>query len=214
MMNNERRNFDTEAAAWDENPARVRLAADVAAAIARRTPLNAGMEAVDFGCGTGLLTLRLAPQVRSITGVDSSQGMLDVLAAKVAKGNVTNVRTLRLDLDKGDALPGSYDLIVSSMTLHHIERIEALLVRLREALSSFGRLCIADLDSEDGQFHSDNQGVFHFGFDRTLLHQAFADAGFRGVQDTTAAEVVKPGRDGRLRQFSIFLMTGIKGGVV
>jgi cyclopropane fatty-acyl-phospholipid synthase-like methyltransferase len=210
-MSTEKRNFDEEAAAWDENPVRVKLADDVVAAVARPVPLNAEMDALDLGCGTGLVTLRLAPRVRTIIGVDSSQGMLDVLAAKVARENLTNVKTLRLDLDQGDRLPGSYDLIVSSMTLHHIERIDALLVRLHAALLPSGRLCLADLDSEDGQFHSDNQGVFHFGFDRAALRQAFAEAGFEDVQDTTAAEVVKPDRDGKLRSFSIFLMTGIKG---
>ncbi|MGE5293476.1 MAG: class I SAM-dependent DNA methyltransferase [Solirubrobacterales bacterium] len=211
-MNAEKRNFDKEAAAWDENPALVKLADDVAAAIVRQVPLDAGMNALDFGCGTGLLTLRLAPRVRSIIGVDTSQGMLDVLAAKIAKEKLTNVRTLRLDLDRGDALPGSCDLIVSSMTLHHIERIDALLHSFREALSPGGRLCIADLDSEGGRFHSDNQGVFHFGFDRDALRQVFTDAGFENAQDATAAEVVKPDRDGKLRRFSIFLMTGVRDG--
>lgn len=212
-MSREKRDFDKEAAAWDENPARVKLADDVLAAMVRQVSPGAGMAAVDFGCGTGLLTLRLAPLVRSITGVDSSQGMLGVLAAKVAKGNVTNVKTLCLDLDRGDVLPGSYDLIVSSMTLHHIERIDSLLAKFHAALLPAGRLCLADLDLDDGQFHSDNQGVFHFGFDRAALRQAFTDAGFASIQDTTAAEVVKPGADGKLRPFSIFLMTGCKKGM-
>jgi len=209
-MSTEKRNFDKEAAAWDENPARVRLADDVAAALTRQVPLNSAMSVLDFGCGTGLLTLRLASFVRSITGVDSSQGMLDVLAAKVAKGNLTNVKPLRLDLDRGDTLAGSYDLIVSSMTLHHIERIDELLGRFHEALLPSGRLCLADLDLDEGQFHGDNQGVFHFGFDRAALRQAFADAGFKDIQDTTAAEVVKPDRAGKPRRFGIFLMTGAR----
>lgn len=211
-MGTEKRDFDKEAAAWDENPARVKLADDVAAAISRQVPLNAGMEVLDFGCGTGLLTLRLAPRVRSMTGVDSSRGMLDVLVAKVMKQNLSNVRTLCLDLDlgRGGALPGVYDLIVSSMTLHHIEKTDALLGRFYEALSPSGRLCLADLDLDDGQFHSDNRGVFHFGFDRAALRHAFADAGFASMQDTTAAEVVKPGSDGKLRRFSIFLITGVR----
>lgn len=105
-MSREKRDFDKEAAAWDENPARVKLADDVLAAMVRQVSPDAGMAAVDFGCGTGLLTLRLASSVRSIIGVDSSEGMLDVLAAKVAKGNVTNIKTLCLDLDRGDTLPG------------------------------------------------------------------------------------------------------------
>jgi 2-polyprenyl-3-methyl-5-hydroxy-6-metoxy-1,4-benzoquinol methylase len=212
-MSREKRDFDKEAAAWDENPARVKLADDVAAAITRQVLLNTGMDVLDFGCGTGLLTLRLAPRVRSVVGVDNSQGMLDVLAAKAAKGNVTNAKALCLDLDRGDTLPGSYDLIVSSMTLHHIERIDSLLAQFHAALLPSGRLCLADLDLDDGQFHSDNQGVFHFGFDRAALRHAFADAGFANIQDTTAAEVVKPGADGTLRPFSVFLMTGCKKGI-
>ncbi len=212
-MSTKKRDFDREAAAWDENPARVKLAEDVAGTMLRQAAVNAEMDALDFGCGTGLLTLRLASSVRSVVGVDSSQGMLDVLAAKVAKGNMTNVKTLCLDLDRGDTLPGSYDLIVSSMTLHHIKRIDSLLAKFHAALLPGGRLCLADLDLDDGQFHSDNLGVFHFGFDRAALRQAFADAGFANIQDTTAAEVVKPGADGKLRSFGIFLMTGCKEGM-
>ncbi len=211
-MSTEKRDFDKEAAAWDENPARVRLADDVADAIAREVAIRSDMETLDFGCGTGLLTLRLAGLVKFITGVDSSQGMLDVLAAKTARQSLPNVRTLRLDVEKGDALPGVWDLIVTSMTLHHIERVEALLDRLYRVLSPGGHLCIADLDSDDGQFHSDNQGVFHQGFDRAALRRAFADAGFVEVRDTTAAEVAKPARDGQLRRFTVFLMTGFKKG--
>ncbi|MEN6426162.1 MAG: class I SAM-dependent methyltransferase [Phycisphaerales bacterium] len=211
-MGTEKRNFDKEAAAWDENPTRVRLANDVADAVSRHVALRADMEVLDFGCGTGLLTLRLAPLVRSITGVDSSQGMLDVLAAKTAKQNLPNVRTLHLDLDRGDVLPGPCDLIVSCMTLHHIERVDSLLGEFHNTLSPLGHLCIADLDSDDGQFHSDNQGVFHSGFDRHELRRIFAAAGFEEIRDTTAAEVTKPARDGEPRRFTIFLMIGFKKG--
>ncbi|MBN2128213.1 MAG: class I SAM-dependent methyltransferase [Sedimentisphaerales bacterium] len=208
-MSDERRDFDKEAAAWDENPGRVRLAGEVADTILREVTLNAGMDVLDFGCGTGLISLRLAPLVRSVTGVDSSQGMLDVLAAKVMKQKLSNVRTLRLDIEKGDTLPGVYDLVVSSMTLHHIRDIGALLRQFRRVVSPSGRLCLADLDLDDGQFHSDNQGVLHFGFDRAELCTAFVNAGFEQVHHVTAAEMVKPTRDGGMRRFTIFLMTGL-----
>jgi 2-polyprenyl-3-methyl-5-hydroxy-6-metoxy-1,4-benzoquinol methylase len=211
-MGSDRRDFDKAAASWDEQPARVQMANDVAAAIAREVVLRADMDVLDFGCGTGLLTLRLAPRVRSITGVDSSRGMLDVLAGKVARQKLTNVRTLLLDLEAGDSLSDTYDLIVSNMTLHHIREIGPLLDRLCEALSPGGYLCLSDLDPDGGLFHSDNQGVFHFGFDRADLRGAFAAAGFEDVRDTTAAEVTRPTRTGELRRFSIFLITGRKKG--
>jgi ubiquinone/menaquinone biosynthesis C-methylase UbiE len=209
-MSSERRDFDSAATNWDEKPARVQLAGDVAAAIMQQVALQPDMEVLDFGCGTGLLTLRLAPRVKSVTGVDSSRGMLDVLAAKIARQNVGNVRALLLDLEAGDALPDTYDLIVSSMTLHHIREIGPLLDRFYQALTPGGRLCLCDLDLDDGLFHDDNQGVFHSGFDRTSLRQALAAAGFEDIQDTTAAEVTKPTRLGELRRFTIFLMTGRK----
>jgi len=209
-MSTERRDFDSEAPAWDEQPARVQLAKDVASAITRQVTLRADMEVLDFGCGTGLLTLRLAPLVKSITGVDSSRGMLNVLGAKIARQNLTNVKTLLLDLEAGDVLPDEYDLIVSNMTLHHIQCIGPLLDRFYKAISSGGYLCLADLDPDDGLFHDDNQGIFHSGFERAALRQAFADAGFEDVQDTTAAVVTKPTRLGKLRRFTIFSMTGLR----
>jgi len=209
-MGVEGRDFDKAAATWDENPARVRLAGDVAQAISREVRLSADMQVLDFGCGTGLLALRLAPLVRFVTGVDRSQGMLDVLTAKIAQQNVTNVGTLHLDHDGASALTGGYDLIVSSMTLHHIKEIDSLVRRFYELLLPGGSLCIADLDTDDGQFHQDSGGVFHNGFDRGRLRRVFADAGFDNIRDKTAAEITKPARSGELRRFTVFLMTGSK----
>ncbi len=92
-MINEKKNFDQEAATWDEEPRRVKLVFDIADAILQAVALTPNMDVLDFGCGTGLLTLRLQPFVRSITGVDSSQGMLDVLKMKVERDHFSNVRT-------------------------------------------------------------------------------------------------------------------------
>lgn len=209
-MNIERRDFDKEAATWDEIPARVNLANDIAAAISDEILLTSNMDVLDFGCGTGLLTLQLQPVVYSITGVDSSRGMIDVLKAKIDKQNLPNIKTQYLDTEKGDILKGTYHLIVSGMTLHHIKEIRPLLDQFYRILMPSGYLCIADLDLDDGQFHDNNNGVFHFGFDRALLRKDFMEAGFDDIRDRTAAEVMKPGSDGGMRSFTIFLMTGRK----
>ena len=211
-MNTRKRNFDKDAASWDENPVRLKLAADVADAIAKQVALSSQMEVIDFGCGTGLLALRLQPLVRSIVGVDSSQGMLDVFQSKIARSKPGNVRGARVDLDHGAALEGSFDLIVSSMTLHHIQDVQSLLDRLFRITKPGGHLCIADLDLEQERFHDDNTGVFHFGFDRAALRRNFEAAGFVEVRDGTAAAVAKPSRDGTTGRFPVFLMTGRKSG--
>ena len=206
----EKRDFDKEAASWDEQPNRVKLATDVANAISQHITLTSEMEVLDFGCGTGLVSLRLASQVKSVTGLDSSPAMLDVFQAKARQQKLNNTRTLKLDLDGGDCLRERYDLIISSRALHHIKNIEPLLQQLYHATKVGGHLGIADLDSDAGQFHDNNTGVFHFGFERSVLRRFFTQAGFNSVVDSTAAEIIKPTPTGETRRFTVFLMMGRK----
>ncbi|OPY25674.1 MAG: bifunctional 3-demethylubiquinone-9 3-methyltransferase/ 2-octaprenyl-6-hydroxy phenol methylase [Methanocella sp. PtaU1.Bin125] len=209
-MKDEKRDFNKAAASWD-TPVRVKLATDVAGAVTTSVRLAADMDVLDFGCGTGLLMLQLQPHVRSVTGVDSSEGMLEVLRTKVANAGLTNVRARHVDLDKGDALEGCYHLITSSMTLHHIREIQSLLNRFFSITAPAGHICIADLDPDDGHFHGgDDTGVFHNGFDRAALRRAFEEAGYVEVHDKTAARMTKPVQGGGTREFTIFLMTGQK----
>lgn len=209
-MTLEKRDFDKVAATWDEEPARIRMAVNVAGAIADAVGMTPDLNVLDFGCGTGLLTLLLQPHIKSITGVDSSRGMLDRLNAKIAAAKLENVKVSFVDLDNGDTLQGSYDLVVSSMTFHHVREIQPLLAQLYAITAPGGRVAIADLDLDNGQFHHDNTGVFHFGFDRTELKKAFGKAGFVDVRDRTATSMTRPVADGGKRDFSVFLITGRK----
>jgi 2-polyprenyl-3-methyl-5-hydroxy-6-metoxy-1,4-benzoquinol methylase len=210
MMNNEQRDFDTAAASWDEKPQRVKLANDIGNAIIREVAITDTMNALDFGCGTGLLTLQLQPHVRTIIGADSSRGMLDILNGKITAAGLDNICSMHLDPDKGETLQGKYHLIVSSMTLHHVKEIEPLFAAFHAAMVPGGILCLADLDLDQGHFHDDNTGVFHFGFDRAALRAALLAAGFTDVRDLTAAEIVKPANDGVTKSFAVFLITAKK----
>ena len=71
--------FDSRAKDWDEAPGRVERANAVAAAIREQVRLSQTMTALEYGCGTGLLSFALQEELGPITLADSSNGMLDVV---------------------------------------------------------------------------------------------------------------------------------------
>ena len=202
--------FDKEAATWDANPGRVKLANDVAEAIIKEVKPTRDLEVLDFGCGTGLITLRLQPLVRSITAVDNASGMLVVLEDKVKQGGLTNVHPQLVDFERGGEVAGKFHLLVSSMTMHHVADTAALFRLWFDLLRPGGRLAVADLDTEDGSFHGDNTGVFHLGFERRRVQRLLEDTGFREVRASSAATMVKEIAGKGPREFSVFLMVGQK----
>ncbi len=209
-MSTEKRDFNKDAAKWDDNPGRVKMAESVFNTINSNLQLTKSMNILDFGCGTGLLTLHLLPLVNSVTGADSSEGMLEVLNSKIVEYNLQNIKTLFIDIDKDEKLTGEYDVVISSMTMHHIKNPAQLLKQFYSIITPGGFLCIADLDSDEGKFHEDNTGVFHMGFHRDEMKSFFAEAGFTDITDFTAAEISKPDKDGNINKFSVFLIAGRK----
>jgi cyclopropane fatty-acyl-phospholipid synthase-like methyltransferase len=199
--------FDESAATWDEQPRRVKLARGVADEIERQMHLSRDMDVLDFGSGTGLLTLALQPFVRTVTGADTSAGMLEALRQKVQDQAMTNVKTVLLDPGAPLSLGTPFHLIVSSMTLHHVPELAPLFRRFHEQLHPGGRVALADLDREDGSFHEDPRDVYRPGFERNEFQALLAAAGFVDFGATTAVVTSKEGHD-----YPVFLVTGHKAG--
>ncbi|MBN2163849.1 MAG: methyltransferase domain-containing protein [Pontiellaceae bacterium] len=199
-----RRNFDEVAAGWDENPGRMKVMGAISELVFERIPPASDMDVLDFGCGTGLLSLCVADQFHSLTGMDTSAEMLNVFSRKADDLGFDHVQTLLADLDQGGAPQGAYDLIVSSMVFHHIEHVPDVLKKLLGLLKPAGVLVAVDLDLEGGRFHSDPTGVFHEGFDRVWFAQMMKDAGFAGVRVENATEILRPEGE----RFTTFLASG------
>lgn len=194
---------------WDEQPARVQLAQAIAGSILARVPVTPAMTALDFGCGTGLVTMALAPHVGRIIGVDTSPAMLDKLREKAAVMPGTTVDARLLDLTVA-APPADLraDLVVSAMAMHHIADLPALLRVLVGLLAPGGWLALADLDSEDGTFHPDLTDVYHLGIDRAWLQTELATLGLRDLHADTAHVIERPTTSGKLRSYPVFLVSG------
>ncbi len=210
-INEVRARFNGVADGWDSNPARVELARGVSEAIQKAVPLTADMEILDFGAGTGLLTLGLLPYVAHVTAVDASDEMLRVLADKLKALGIGNVKTRNCDIGKEPLPESEYSLVVSSMVLHHIVDVPRTLSLLRHCLRPGGWIALADLDSEDGSFHPDPAGVFHNGFDRGKICRWLEGAGFSEVDIHDACRMVRSQPDGTIREYPLFLLTGRAG---
>ena len=196
--------FDARAATWDDDPTKVERAQAVADEIIARVPLSRTMRALEYGCGTGLLSFMLRPRLGDVTLADVSEGMLAVAARKIASARDASMRAEKLDYFVDPVPVRAFDVIYSLMTLHHIPDTAGILERLRRALDAPGFLCIADLDTEDGSFHGAGFDG-HLGFDRGELAAKARQAGFASVDFTTAYTMTKEVGNGH-RTFSIFLM--------
>lgn len=197
--------FDARAATWDADPTKVERAKSVAQKIRSTVALDRSIRMLEYGAGTGLVSQALRDYVGPITLADTSTGMREVLHAKIAAGVITDARVLDLDLAGGRVPDEHYDLIVTVMTLHHIENTGAVLSRFAELLEEGGYLCVVDLDEEDGSFHEAHfEG--HHGFKRSVLASELGATGFTDVAFHDCHQIVREDAT-----YPIFLATCRRG---
>jgi len=136
-----------------------RLHRGVAAEVAE-SGLPAGGNVLDIGCGPGLFLREIAerrPDLR-LTGIDLSPSMIEVarrvLAESVAKTSV------RLDNGDAGAMPyadASFDLIVSTISMHHWQEPERVVAEAFRVLGPGGGLWV--YDASFGRFEGFKAGV-------------------------------------------------------
>lgn len=186
--------FDSISATYDD-PEKQARAQEIADAIRTRAGLTGRERLLEYGAGTGLVSQTLAELVGTVTLADTSSGMREVARSKVASGDLPASTTI-WDLDLTEQAPPqeTFDLIVTSLVLHHIQDLGPVLAGFRSMLAPGGQLAVADLDSEDGSFHAhlhDFDG--HDGFDRDGLAAQLEQAGFADIRVGDCSTVVKNG---------------------
>ena len=193
--------FEHKAENYEQTKNRVDNVENIANSILSNIDLDKAMHLMDFGSGTGLLLKRIAPYVARITAIDISPSMNKQLNKK-RKDLECELEILEIDLAKS-RLDRKFDGIISSMTMHHVEDLGSMFENFYVMLNDDGVIAIADLDLEDGSFHTEDTGIFHFGFDRNVFSNFAVAAGFRNVKVISASTVHKPQGD-----YPIFLLTG------
>lgn len=201
--------FDEIAATWDESPVRAGLARAVGGAVIEAAAPTGEEIGLEIGCGTGLVTAFVAPFVKRVVAVDNSEGMLDVLRGKVREIGLDNVQPRRTDI--GSVVPrGPFNLIYSGMTMHHIADVASLLHRLADELAPGGLIAVADLESEDGTFHGEAEGIMYHGFDPAEVAHWLIEAGLEQASTHRIHTVHKAGSDRRERDYPVFMATARK----
>lgn len=192
--------FEHKANIYDGDDKRVSNVENIANAIKRSVSLNRKMHLMDFGSGTGLLLERIAPFVQKISAIDISKSMNDQLEKK-RDSLKCEIDILEINLESTD-IKDKFDGIISSMTMHHVKDIGAMFAKFYFLLNDGGVIAISDLDLEDGSFHTEDTGVYHFGFERDTIVGAANKAGFREVEIIDASLVHKPHGE-----YPVFLLT-------
>jgi 2-polyprenyl-3-methyl-5-hydroxy-6-metoxy-1,4-benzoquinol methylase len=194
--------FADKATDWDSRPIPAQISAGVFAALDEAVDWAPELSVLDFGAGTGLVATQIAPRVGRVLAVDVSEAMLQQLAVKEVHGDLQ----VRCQDILEQPLGESVDLVVSAMAMHHVQDTDALFAAFFEHLKPGGRVALADLDAEDGDFHPPGMdGVFHDGFERQALAAVAEGAGFVDAAFTTALTVRKEDKD-----YPIFLLTAVK----
>jgi ubiquinone/menaquinone biosynthesis C-methylase UbiE len=200
--------FEKAAVVWDNDPGRVQMAQTIADAMITALKPKGNELVMDYGTGTGNIALRILPHVHRIIAVDSSKGMLDVLQEKLSHECISTIEIREWSIGEDPALLPLFDIIVSSMTMHHVRDTAGTARAFYTMLLPGGSIAIADLDLDNSEFHETPGITEHNGIDRNYLQQVFEQAGFVSVRFHEAATIQKiSSRTEKLRDFTIFLMT-------
>lgn len=195
--------FNQAAQEWDKGDTRQNIAHAVFQTISSRIALLNNMNIMDFGAGTGLLSFKISPLVKTVVGIDLSEKMLEQIEAK--NSGAVQVKPIYRDIIS-EPLNEQFHGIVSSMAMHHVADTAALFEAFHSHLKRDGFIAIADLEAEDGTFHSHgNEGVHHFGFERDALRKTIENAGFEHVRFHHAYTVER-----ERRNYPVFVVTATK----
>jgi ArsR family transcriptional regulator len=157
----------------------------------------------DLGCGSGNLTVELAPVVKQVIGVDGSAAMLK--AAKKRAALFENV-----DLRKGDlaAVPiesASCDAALLVLALTYVNDPAAVVGELARILKPGGRGVIVDLLPHDREEFRRQTGQMSLGLEPGNVRRMMESAGF----DRCEIRDLPP--EPNVKGPALFLATGSRG---
>ncbi|MBT5074961.1 MAG: class I SAM-dependent methyltransferase [Kordiimonadaceae bacterium] len=168
--------WDDYAGDWDANPGVIIYADHTFKTLTAQCDI-AGLNVLDFGCGTGNLSQKMAETAKNIVALDTSSKMISILSAK----HIDNITPFSMELSaqviKDNAVfKEKFDLVTASSVFAFVDDFEETLRFLRGLLKPDGKLFQWDWHAKDGEDD--------FGFSKEQLEKAYVNAGFENIKIT------------------------------
>jgi ubiquinone/menaquinone biosynthesis C-methylase UbiE len=165
----------------------------------RLSRVRDGEKVLDIGCGTGLLSLTFLRKADCrVTGIDQSPEMLSYFEKKIAGLSLGD----RVDCAVGDAAAlkfkdESFDVVASTVAMHHIRDKEPVIRRVYSILKPRGRFVLGELDLDTGGELTDVRRLKRIlSFFNEEWTQALKDGGveaFRRMYDNGKKHILNDG---------------------
>lgn len=135
---------------------------------------------LDFGGGTGNKALALSDLTEQVVIADISQPMLSEAEEKIKQSHSKKISTYLIQ-DNIRAINETFDTILVSLVLHHIEDYKTSLSDLRSLLNPGGQMIIIDFDDSASDSHQK-------GFSPEGFKQELQELGAKAVAFTQVAK--------------------------
>lgn len=142
---------------------------------------------LEFACGTGIVTLQVAPHVSHIRAIDISDQMVEKAQAKAAAQGTANVDISQLDLFDPSLEPGSFDAVMGFNVLCYLDNFDQVMKRIQSLLKPGGVFltatdCLGQFPTKIGlkkfwKSHTGSMPYVAF-FTMKSLERKIANAGF------------------------------------
>ncbi len=112
------------------------------------------MNLLDLGCGPGIVTAALAPDVREVVAYDLTSEMLGKARQRCEKAGLKNVR---FELGSAEQLPferESFDCVVTRLTIHHFLDPRRVMNEVIRVTRPHGKAVVSDIVSSENEEES------------------------------------------------------------
>ena len=162
--------------------------AEILEKIRAATSPTKNMQILDLGCGPGIVSAALAPYAREVVAFDLTPEMLEKARQRCREAGLRNVR---FEPGRAEELPfeaGSFDAVVTRLTLHHFPDPYRAVVEMVRVTRPNGKVVVADIVSSENPDEAELHNSLEILRDPSHV-QAFSTGGLLNLIESAGLRV-------------------------